>query len=97
MTVTAASLRHAVVQSRRTPDTSVDFKNLFMHEFISSDHMTNARYKLRRLKQNRSVSKFLSKFWNCTVLIGDIADGEKYDCFVDRLKKEFKIEIIKLQ
>lgn len=93
----AASWWFTVVRSGQIPSSWNDFKALVVNEFIPNDHERRARDKLRRLKQTLSVSKYLSECRNCTLGINDISDGEKFDRFVQGLKKDIRVEVLKSQ
>lgn len=68
-----------------------------MNEFIPKDHEQRARDRLRNLKQSGSVSKYLSEFRNITLSINDMTVGEKIDRFVSGLKREVKLEVLKMR
>lgn len=97
LTSTAASWWYTVVQSGQTPSTWEEFRIMVLNEFVPSDHVRRARDKLRRLRQTASVSKYLSEFRNCILTISDISEGELLDRFIQGLKSEVKIEVLKTQ
>lgn len=68
-----------------------------MEELVPSDHIRRARDKLRRLKKTSSVSKYIGEFRNCILTIDDMSDGEKFDRFVQGLKQDVKLEVLKTQ
>lgn len=97
MTSTAASWWYTIIQSGQEPSTWTEFRTLVLNEFVPVDHNRRARDKLRRLKQNSSVSKYLSEFRNCILTVNDMSDGERFDRFVQGLKNEVKLEVLKSQ
>lgn len=84
-----------LVSSATTPTTWESFKAALMNEFIPRDHDRRARDKLRTLKQTTSVEKYLAEYRNITLMIGDMNDGEKVDRFVDGLKYQVRVEVLK--
>lgn len=97
MTGTAASWWYTIVQSGRTPSSWEQFRMLVLNEFVPADHVRRARDKLRRLRQTSSVSKYLADFRNCILMIDDMSEGERFDRFVQGLKHEVRLEILKTQ
>ena len=71
------------------------FKLLLTTEFIPADHTRRARDKLRKLKQVGSVDKYLSEFRNIVLMIADMHEGEKLDKFVEGLKYNVRVEVLK--
>eukprot|EP00171_Calliarthron_tuberculosum_P008045 IDg8045t1 len=51
-----------------------------------------SREKLRKLKQVKSASQYLSQFRNLMLAIPDVAEGERLCKFVDGLKRKVRIE-----
>eukprot|EP00171_Calliarthron_tuberculosum_P008642 IDg8642t1 len=92
LTETAAIWWYTRVQGGLLPSTWEDFCLALKNEFVPAGHVRQARDKLRRLKQSRSVSRYLSSFRNVILTIPDITEGEKMDKFVDGLKDELRIE-----
>lgn len=84
-----------MVQANIAPSSWNAFKEALRTEFIPSDHVRRARDRLRRLRQTHSVSKYLSLFRNVALTITDMNAGEKLDKFVDGLKQEIRIEVMK--
>lgn len=64
-------------------------------EFIPADHTRRAGDKLKQLKQIGSVERFVSEYRNLILMIGDMNDGEKVDRFVDGLKYNVRVEVLK--
>lgn len=84
-----------MVNSPGTPSSWEDFKSSLISEFIPSEHNRLGRDKLRKHKQTGSVEKYLAEYRNTILLIGDINEGEKLNRFVDGLKYNVKVEIMK--
>lgn len=97
LTSTAASWWFTIVQSNQVPSSWNNFRTLLLQEFVPHDHERRARDKLRRLKQTQSVSKYLSEFRNSTLMISDVSAGEMFDRFVQGLKREIRVEVLKSQ
>lgn len=51
--------------------------------------------KLRKLRQSSSVSTFLSEFRNLVLKIPDILQGENLDKYIEGLKYEVRVEVLK--
>lgn len=83
------------MNSPNTPTTWLDFRNALLSEFVTSDHTRRARDKLRSLKQMNSVEKYLPEYRNLILMIGDMNEGEKVDRFVDGLKYNVRVEVLK--
>lgn len=84
-----------MVQSNATPDTWDGFKNAIIKEFIPEDHSRRAREWIKRCKQTGSVYKYISAFRNVTLAVHNVREGEKFDRFVDGLKPNIRIEVMK--
>lgn len=97
LTSTATSWWYTVVQSGHTPSTWEDFRTLVLNAFVPTDHIRRARDKLRGLRQTHSVSKYLAEFRNCILTISDISEGELLDRYVQGLKPDVKLEVLKTQ
>ena len=95
LTGTASVWWFTLVQSNAMPTTWEDFKATLSREFVPEDHVRRAREKLRRLRQIGSVSKYLGDFRNLTLVISDMSGGEKMDRFVEGLKREIQVEVLK--
>lgn len=52
---------------------------MVLSEFVPSDQVRRARDRLRRLKKNTSVSKYLSELRNFILTIKDILEGDMLD------------------
>lgn len=83
------------VNSSNIPATWEAFKNAISTEFIPADHTQRAREKFKRLKQVSSVEKYLSEYRNFILMIGNTNEGEKLDRFIDGLKYQVKVEVLK--
>lgn len=84
-----------IVNSQESPATWGAFKARLISEFIPADHCRRARDKLRTLKQTSSVEHYLSEYRNTILMIGDMHEGEKVDRFVDGLKYNVRVEVLK--
>lgn len=91
----AAIWWYSTVRANQAPITWDGFKNALVAEFVPTDHIRRARDKLRRLKQTKSVSHYLSEFRNILLTMADVTAGEKFDKFVAGLKREIRIEVMK--
>lgn len=93
---TAAICWYTLVQSDRVPSTWKEFKNGVIAECIPEDHVRQARDCIRRLKQNGSVSKYLSEFCNLVLTILDISfpRWEMGQVFAG-LKYDIRIKVMK--
>lgn len=91
----AAVRWYNLVNSPSVPTSWNKFKEFLILEFIPADHTPRARDKLRKLKQTTSVEHYLAEFRNIVLMIGDISEGEKIDRFVEGLKYNVKIEVMK--
>lgn len=95
LTGNAAIWWYQLVNASNIPSTWDEFRAVLMTEFIPADHKRRARDKLRRLKQTSSVEKYLSEYPNSTLQIGDMNEGEKVDRFVEGLKFNVRVEVLK--
>lgn len=75
------------------------FKTALLNEFIPSDHSRRARGKLKGIKENASVEIYMDDFRNIMlmigVMIGDMSEGERIDCFIDGLKYNVRVKVMK--
>lgn len=92
----AAVWWYNLVNSPSVPITWEDFKAAVVRESVPVDHTRRARDKLRNLKQTSSAEKYLSEYRNTVLMIGKINEGEKVDRFVDGLKYQAKVEVMKI-
>lgn len=83
------------MNSHSTLATLDAFKKQLVAEFIPSDDTRRGKEKLRNLKQETSVEKYLSEFRNAILMIGEMHEGEKIDRFVDGLKYHVRVEVLK--
>lgn len=83
------------MNSANTANTWDEFKHELTSKFVPVDNAHRARDKLRRLKQKTLVEKFLYEFRNTILLIDSMSEGKKIDRFVDGLKFEVKVEVLK--
>lgn len=95
LTGTAAVWWYTVVQSNLSPGTWIELKAAVVREFVPEDHIRRVRYKLCKLGQTGSVSKYLSDFRNFVLTIPEITDGEKWDKFCAGLKLDVRFEVMK--
>ena len=84
-----------MVQSGLSPKTWPQFCESIHREFVPSDYVRRARDRLRRLKQTGSVSKYLSEFRNIILTLPGVTEGEKLDKFVQGLKHNVRLEVLK--
>lgn len=84
-----------VVNGVDAPTSWEGFRTKLVEEFIPADHNRQARDKLRRLRQNSSVEKYLCDFRNTILMISNISEDEKTDKFVSGLKYDLKLEVLK--
>lgn len=77
--------------------TWADFKAAIIHGFVPADHERKARDHLRRVKQTKSVAKYLADFRNIILTINGMRDDEKIDHFIQRLKYNVRVEVLKAQ
>lgn len=77
------------------PTTWDEFKRKLTSEFIPADHAQRARDKLRKRRQIGSVEKFLAEYRNIVLMIPEISGGEKLDRFVEGLKYDVIVEVLK--
>lgn len=70
---------------------------MVMTEFVPEDHVRRARDRLRRLKQTTSVPKYISEFRNCIITINDMSAGERFDRFLQGLKPDVHLGVLKTQ
>ena len=92
---TASVWWNTIMQAGKTTANWIDFGRMLKEEFIPEDHVRRSRDRLRRLKQVSSVSKYLSDFRNVIVTIPDITEKEKLDKFMEGLKFNVKVEVLK--
>lgn len=59
---TVAVCRFTMIQENGPPETWEEFNILLKREFVPQDHLRRSRNRLRKLRQNGSVSKYLSEF-----------------------------------
>lgn len=91
----AAVLWFNMVNNSRIPTSWDEFKTMIIGEFVPADHTQRARDKLRKLRQISSVEKYLSEYRNIVLMISDINEGEKLDRFIDGLRYNVKVEVMK--
>lgn len=94
LTSIAFSWRYTVIRSRRTVATWDDFCMMVLNEFLPGDVVRRACAWLRRLRHTTSVSKNFAKFRNCVLMINHISAGERFDGFVQGIKKETRLEVL---
>lgn len=70
---------------------------MLLSEFVPEDHVRRARDQLRRLKQTTSKSKYIVEFLSCILTIKDVLAKERFDRFVQGLKKEVRREVLNSQ
>ena len=92
---TAASWWYTKIAANSVPTTWRDFESAVVKEFIPRDSVQRARDKLRRLVQKTSVSTYLSEFRNVILAIPGMTEGEQVDRFVQGLKNQVKLEVLK--
>lgn len=95
LTETAAVWWFTLVQNATTPSTWQEFKQALMAEFLPEDHIRRARDRLRRVKQKGSASEYIAEFRNIILAVPDISEGEKFDRFIEGLKPNIKVEVMK--
>lgn len=95
LTGPASTWWFTLVQGEQLPTTWKEFRDKVSQEFVPSDHVRRARDKLRNLRHESSVAKYLTDFRNISLTIPDMNDGEKWDRFISGLKKEVRIEVLK--
>lgn len=83
------------VNSPESPTTWDSFKNALTAEFIPEDHCRRARNCLRKIRQTSSVEKYLAEFRNVVLMISDMNESEKVDRFLNGLKYQVKVEVMK--
>ncbi len=91
----AAIWWYTIVQSGSSPTTWSSFCEALKSEFVPADYVRRARDRLRRLKQTGSVTKYLSEFRKVILTLPDVTEGEKLDKFVQGLKHNVRIEVLK--
>lgn len=64
-------------------------------EFELADHTRRGGDKLTILRQMRSVEKYLVEYRSKILMIGEMYEGEKMDRFVEGIKCNVKIEVMK--
>ncbi len=62
---------------------------------MPADYAQRARDKLRKLRQTGSVSCYLIEFGNVVFTIPGMNENEKFYKFIQRLKHEVKLEVLK--
>ena len=92
---TASTWWYTRVASNTIPATWADFEAAVVQEFVPFDSGQRARDKLRKIFQKTSVSAYLSEFRNITLAIPGITEGEKVDRFVQGLKPQVRLEVMK--
>lgn len=95
LTETAAVWWYTLVQANTVPTTWTQFKDKIISEFVPDDHVRRSRDRLRKLKQNSSVSKYLSDFRNICLTVPGMTDGEMWDRFCTGLKYDVRLEVMK--
>lgn len=95
LTETAAAWCSTLVQTNSTPNTWKGFEQPLLTEFIPEDHIRMARYRLRDCRQKGSAAKCISEYRNIILAVPDISEGEKFDRFVDGLKQNVRMEVLK--
>lgn len=94
---TAAVWWYNRVSIAAVSNTWADFKNAVIREFVPSDHAKRARDKLRKLKQTRTVVRYLSDFRNIILTIPGMQEDEKVDRIIEGLKFNIRVEVLKAQ
>ena len=84
-----------MVNSSSALKTWVEFCTKIRTEFIPVDYVRRTRDRLRRLKQKTSVSKYLSDFRNIILTLPEVTEGEQFDKFINGLKSEVRLEVLK--
>lgn len=84
-----------LAQTNTTPDTWTKFCDAIRSEFVPADYLRCGRDRLRKLKQTKSVSRYLAEFRNIILTLSDITEGEQLDKFVQGLKQEIRLEVLK--
>lgn len=95
LTETAAVWWFTLVQNNATPNTWQGFKQALLNEFIPDDQIRRARDRLRNCRQKGSAAKYISEYINIILSVPDISEGEKFDRFVDGLKNNVRLEVLK--
>ena len=95
LTGTAATWWFTRVASNAAPATWNDFEAALVQEFVPYDSVQRSRDKLRRLVQRTSVSTYLSEFRNTIIAVPGMNEGEKVDRFVQGLKPQVRLEVMK--
>lgn len=83
------------MMSNNKPVSWAELEASVVKEFVPFDSVQRSRDKLKRLIQKTSVSTYLSEFRNIVLTIPEINDGEKLDRFIQGLKPQVKIEVLK--
>lgn len=94
-TETAAVWWFTLVQGNSTPNTWQGFKQALLNKFIPDDHIIRERDRLRSCRQKGSVAKYISEYRNLILAVPDISEGETFDRFVDGLKHNILLEVLK--
>ena len=92
---TAAVWWYTFLQSHEVSGKREDFKKAVVTEFVPEGHIRRARDCLRKPKQAKSISTYLSEFQNFILNVPDITDGEKREKFCAGLKPEIRLEVMK--
>eukprot|EP00171_Calliarthron_tuberculosum_P004967 IDg4967t1 len=93
---TAAIWWYTLIQGGTISTTWDGFCLALNSEFVPAGHIRMARDKLRKLKQSRSVAKYLTDFRNFLLVIPDMTEGEKLEKFADGLKNELRLKVLKI-
>lgn len=85
------------VSTASTSSSWIEFKSAIIQEFVPAHHAESARDKLRKLKQTRTVGSFVSEFQNMILTIPGMHEDEKIDRFLEGLKYNIRVEVLKAQ
>jgi len=91
----AAIWWYTIVQSNSTPTSWNEFVTLLKNEFVPADYLRQAREKFRKLTQRYSASRYVSEFRNAILTLPDVTEGEKFEKFVQGLKHNVRMEVLK--
>lgn len=92
---TAAIWWIIVVNNRSVLATWNKFKNAVSREFVSAEHVKRACDCLLKLQLSKSVSIYLEEFRNIVLNIGGMQEDEKIDRFIEGLKFDVWVELLK--
>jgi len=92
---TAAVWWFTKVQANSIPTTWQQFVMELKAEFVPADYIRNARSKIRTLKQFKSVPEYLSEFRKIVLTITNIAEDEKLDKYLEGLREDIRLEVMK--